>query len=85
MACLVLANTDRQYVVLECFTRAWDSKSVHLHLLAKALAAIKKVIKAVDGYLAIGGADQSPKTGPVDSTLALAQASAWEADLPAMA
>ena len=63
MACLVLANTDRQDVVLECFTRAWDSKSVHLHLLAKALAAIKKGIKAVDGYLAIGVQTSHPKPG----------------------
>ena len=54
-------------------------------LVGKGSGRYQKGIKAVDGYLAIGGADQSPKTGPVDSTLALAQASAWEADLPAMA
>ena len=54
-------------------------------MLAVAPATIKEAAQAVDNYLAIEDADQSPRAMPVESTEAPAQTTAWKADLLATA
>ena len=54
-AFLILADANRQTMVLCYFTRAIKSKKIQRHLLAVTSATIKEAAQAVEDYLAIEG------------------------------
>ena len=54
-----LADADRRAMVLEYFTRAWESKKIQRHLLAVAPTTIKEAAQAIEEYLAVSGSKQT--------------------------
>ena len=79
-----LADADRRAMVLEYFTRAWESKKIQRHLLAVAPTTIKEAAQAIEEYLAVSGSKQTVRAMPVEQTELPVQPSALEVSLKAI-
>ena len=62
----VLPDDDQQSMALEYFSRAWESRAVQEHLLARGPGTIREAVRATEEFLAIHETGPRPRANVVE-------------------